>query len=241
MKSIYFYYMKLVLTILVSFYLLISDIQAQRWDSYIISVKGDTINAVDKAQRKQGKWVVRIDPLRDEPGYEEEGEFLDNLKEGCWRKYNLSGDILAIENYKWGYKDGKQFYFSAMGDLIREEGWKAVNPDHPYDTIDVTDLKNPMVTISKVVKHEASELRHGTWKFYNPSSGLIIKTENFNYGQRLDDLGRPLLNTKVSTTAPKSVSPDQPKSTPKPPAVLEWEKKNSGKKKVDVRDGRTGG
>ncbi|MFN5641082.1 MAG: hypothetical protein ACK4V4_06210 [Sphingobacteriales bacterium] len=233
--------MKPFLIIFLYGYFILPSVQAQRWESYIISVKGDTINSVDKAKKKQGKWVVRVESLRGEPGYEEEGEFIDDLKEGYWRRYNLTGDILAIEFYKWGYRDGKQLYFSAMGDLIREEGWKAVNPQNPYDTIEVTDRNNPMVSVLKVVKHEASELRHGPWKYYNPSSGLIVKTENFSYGQRLDDLGRPLLNNKVSISPSTSESSGKPKNPPKPAAVLEWEKKNSGKKKVDVRDGRTGG
>lgn len=227
---------------LFTFYCFIApDVQGQHWDSFILSVNGDTINTVDAQKKKQGRWVRKVESIRGERGYEEEGVYVDDLKEGIWRKYNLMGDLLAVENYRWGYKDGRQMYFSSMGDLIREEGWKAVNPQNPYDTIEVPDLHNPMVSVQKVVKHEASELRHGSWKYYNPSTGLIIKTENFSYGQRLDDLGRPILNNSVNTVQRKQESSDKSKSVPKPAAVLEWEKKNEGKKKVQVRDGRTGG
>ena len=41
--------------------------------SYIIGVKGDTLNKVDIKNQKQGKWVIRVDEVRGEPGYEEEG------------------------------------------------------------------------------------------------------------------------------------------------------------------------
>lgn len=212
---------------------------AQPWESFQISVKGDTINRLDKNKLKQGKWVVRVESLRGEPGYEEEGEFLDDKKEGVWRRYNLTGDILAIENYRWGFRDGKQLYFTPLGDLLREEGWRAVNPKNPYDTIEVPDLNNPMVTMQKVVKHEASEIRHGAWKTYDPSTGMIRKTENYTYGQRLDGLGRPITDTSsTATTQPLS---SEKKEKAKPAEVLEWEKKNAGKKKVTVRDGRTGG
>lgn len=214
---------------------------AQQWDSYVIAVKGDTINTVDKAKKKQGRWVRTVASLRGEPGYEEEGMYVDDLKEGPWRKYNLTGDILAIENYRWGYKDGKQLYFSPLGDLIREEGWKAVNPNNLYDTIEVPDLNNPMISVQKVVKHEASELKHGSWKYYNPATGLIIKTENFSYGQKLDGLGRPIVDKEVSNYRPATASYEKPKAVEKPPAVVEWEKKNAGKKKIAIRDGRTGG
>lgn len=211
---------------------------AQQWDSYLISVKGDTINCVDKKKLKQGRWVVKVDAIRGEPGYEEEGEFVDDKKEGPWRRYNLTGDLLAIENYRWGFRDGKQTYFTSMGDLLREEGWRAVNPLDPYDTIEVPDLNNPMVMTTKVVKHEASEIKHGTWKFYDPSSGMIKKQENYTYGQKLDALGRPIADASTGTTKPLG---EDDKAKKKPAAVEEWEKKNAGKKKVVVRDGRTGG
>ncbi|MCU0381737.1 MAG: hypothetical protein MUE58_11165 [Chitinophagaceae bacterium] len=207
---------------------------AQPWQSFEITVNGDTINRVDQGKLKQGPWVIRVESLRGEPGFEEEGYFSDDKKEGAWRKYNLQGDLIAVENFRWGNRDGKQQYFTMMGELLREESWKSVNPENPYDTIDVPDLNNPMVTVSKVIKHETSELRHGTWKFYDPTSGMIIKTENYLFGQKDKGLGS-------STGSTDDLSAEQAKPTPKPKAVEDWEKKNSGKKKIVVRDGRTGG
>jgi hypothetical protein len=224
-----------VLTLLVSMFLLSAF--SQRWESFQISVKGDTINCIDLQKQKQGKWVVRVEPLRGEPGYEEEGIFEDDVKEGLWRRYNLTGDLLAVENYRWGFKDGKQTYFTSLGDLLREESWRAVNPENLYDTIEVPDLNNPMVMQEKIVKHESSELRHGSWKYYDPNTGMIAKTENYNYGQKLDALGRPISDG----SAPKTTTTTAAKPAAKPAAVEEWEKKNSGKKKITVRDGRTGG
>ena len=206
---------------------------AQPWESYLISIKGDTINCVDQKKMKQGKWVIRIEDLRGEPGYEEEGYFADDKKEGPWRRYNLTGDLLAIENYRWGFRDGKQQYFTMIGDLLREESWKAVNPENPYDTIDVPDLDNPALTVSKIIKHEGSEIKHGTWKLYDPATGFIVKTETFVYGQK------PGANGAVQPGETAAQTAEKPKAKPK--AVEDWEKKNAGKKKVTVRDGRTGG
>src|SRR3954452_3664142 len=110
--------------------------------TYIIGVKGDTLNCTDYAGMKQGKWVVKTPALRGEPGYDEEGVFKNDKKEGFWRRYSDQGDILAIEGYKYGYKDGVSQYFSLQG-IIREESWRAINPAHPYDTIRVYDLKDP--------------------------------------------------------------------------------------------------
>jgi hypothetical protein len=62
--------------------------------------------------QKQGPWVVHIDDLRGERGYEEEGIFWNDKKEGTWRRFSLEGDLIAIENYRYGYKDGKNTYFN---------------------------------------------------------------------------------------------------------------------------------
>ncbi|WP_336517471.1 hypothetical protein [Pollutibacter soli] len=207
-------------------------IKAQQWESYLISVNGDTINCLDKKKQKQGKWVIRVEELRGEPGYEEEGEFVDSKKEGIWRRYNLSGDLIAMENYRWGFRDGKQSYYTMLGDLMREESYKSVNPENPYDTIDVPDLDNPGQMMTRIVKHDGTEIRHGTWKTYDPSTGMVVKTEQFVFGEKYTG------NKSASTNGNAAVDEDKPKAKPK--EVEAWEKKNSGKKKVTVRDGRTG-
>ncbi|HEX5024981.1 MAG TPA: hypothetical protein VFV68_06900 [Agriterribacter sp.] len=196
--------------------------------SFIISVKGDTLNAVDNSGKKQGPWVVHVDALRGEPGYEEEGYYADDQKEGVWRRYNLTGDLTAIENYKWGEKDGKQQYYTKMGDILREESWRATNPENPYDTVQVPDPVIPDKWETKIIKLEVATVAHGTWKFYDPNSGFITKQENYFFGQK-EKGGYSADSSTVSNKAPE-----------KPKEVTEWEKNNAGKKKVKVRDGRTG-
>ena len=198
--------------------------------SFIISIKGDTLNRVDNNNKKQGPWVIHVDDLRGEPGYEEEGYFEDGKKEGAWRKYTLSGDLTAIESYKWGEKDGKQQYFTKMGDLLREESWRATNPENPYDSIQVPDPVVPDKWEMKIVKLEVASVEHGTWKFYDPSTGFIVKEETFFFGQK--DKANKKDKAVVNTAADKV-------EIEKPKAVQDWEKKNSGKKKVKVRDGST--
>lgn len=218
-------------------------VNAQAYRSYDLSNNGDTLNVIDQKDLKQGKWVIHTNALRGEPGFEEEGTYVDNLREGIWRRYNLTGDILAIENYKWGYKDGKQLYFTMMGDLLREESWMAVNPKNPYDTIEVPDLNNPILLQKKIIKHESAEVRNGPWKFYNPVNGSIVKTENYLFGLKTDADGKPILNnskesSNVTIQPTKTNNTEKPKA--KPSAVAEWEKKNAGKKKIIVQDGKTG-
>jgi len=75
------------------FFLLVSLNSYSQLKSYIIGVKGDTLNKVDSKGMKQGKWVVHYDGVRSEPGYEEEGIYINNRKEGGWRLYSLDGDL----------------------------------------------------------------------------------------------------------------------------------------------------
>jgi hypothetical protein len=211
---------------------------------FIIGVRGDTLNCVDVKGLKQGRWVIKVDNLRGERGYEEEGAFLNSKKEGTWRRFSLEGDLIALENYRWGNKNGKNVYFSNMGDPLREESWKAVNPDNPYDTVPVYDIDDPTKIVgTEVVKLEGFSLKHGTWRFYDPLSGRIERTEAWfldkpakKTGDSEDDLAPIAIadNAEEPQTAEK-------KKVVKPKEVLEYEKKNSGKKKIRVRDGNTGG
>ncbi len=198
--------------------------------SYIISPNGDTLNMVDANNIKQGPWVIRVEDLRGEPGYEEEGFYIEGKREGPWRRYSLMGDLTGIENYKWGEKDGKQQYFTKMGDLLREESWRATNPENPYDTLQVPDPEVPDKWETKVIKMEVSTVAHGTWKYYEPATGFITKQETYFFGQ-VDK--NSIIGGKSGVTADKK-APERPKE------VEDWEKKNSGKKKVKVRDGTTG-
>lgn len=215
MKKVFFF---------TAFIFLLYNADAQ-YKTYKISVKGDTINAVDMHGLKQGKWVVHVDPLRGEPGYEDEGIFVNNKKEGPWRKYDLQGDFIALENYKNGDKDGKSEFFTAFGDLVREENWHAYDPEQPYDTIPIYGTGSNEILSYKIVKAEPYSVKDGTWTYYD--HGKIIKTENYERGHLLNPV-----KTEVATEEPmKKIVPKE---------VLEYQKKNSGKKRVRVRDGSTG-
>ena len=194
---------------------------------YTISVKGDTLNATDVKGLKQGKWLHRYDEVRGEPGFEEEGEYKDGRKEGVWRKYTLMGDLLAVENYRWGYKDGLNLYYNALGELLREERWMALNPDKQYDTIDVENVDALGTFTRMIVKNEGASIRHGTWRYYDPSSGSS-KTESYTIGKL--DKGDKTVTASTTT---------EPKTKAKPKEVMDFEKKNAGKKKIKVRDGST--
>jgi hypothetical protein len=222
--------------LVIPFLLVSFNIMAQ-CKTYRVAANGEKINCIDNNDLKQGKWSNKYESVRGEPGYEEEGQYVDGKKEGVWRIYTLMGDLFAIERYRWGNKDGVSQYYNIAG-LIREESWKAVNPDNPYDTIDVPDLHDPYKVARRVIKIEGTAVKHGTWRFYESATGSISKTEKYFLG-KLEDPNAKVVAVLDANKNADSTTKAKPAVKPKPQAVLDFEKKNAGKKKVKYIDGQT--
>ena len=215
---------------IILFFLLISINGFGQWKDYKISVRGDTLNRVDMKDLKQGPWLIHMDELRGEKGYEEEGYFENDNKEGTWKRYSLEGVKIAEENYHWGKLHGKSKYFTYNGGLIREESWRAINPDNLYDTVPVYDLEKPdFIKEYRIVKVEGYSYKHGKWKFYDPPDTKVVKSEMY-------------FMDKIQNGDEVIVKVDEKKKDPpKTKEILDYEKKNAGKKKIKVRTGQTGG
>ncbi len=226
-------------------FLFISMSGAAQWKSFILTKRGDTLNRVDMQGRKQGPWSISVPDLRGERGYEEEGYFENDQKEGTWRKFSLEGVKIAEENYRWGKLNGKQQYFTYNGGLQRVENWRAMDPKVAFDTVAVYDIKDPSKIIDwVVVKNEGVSMRHGKWIYYDPREGTVESTENWVMNKIQTEAAATgedgeigILTTSDGKTKSDTVGKKAP---PKPQAILDYEKKNAGKKKVKVRDGNTG-
>lgn len=216
---------------------LISFAANAQWKSYRLTNSGDTINCIDNKDLRQGKWAIKVEGLRGEPGYDEEGIYKDGKKEGIWRVYTTMGDLAALESYRWGNKNGKSQYYNIAG-IVREESWKAVNPENPFDTVEVFDPIDPYKVERKVVKIEGTTVKHGTWKYYESGSGTLIKTENYFLDKVVDPGKAYAADGSVipSDSTDVKITKASPKIVPK--EVTDFEKK-IGKKKVKVIDGRT--
>ena len=219
-------------------FVLISGQSYGQCKTFVIGTKGDTLNCTDHKGQKQGVWIERTPELRGNPGFDEEGSYKDGRREGVWRRFSLQGDIETVQQYQWGLLSGKSVFYNLMG-IEREENWYAINPDKQYDTIDVPDLYDPNKMNAVVVKNEGRSIKHGTWKFYDPMTGRIQRSEHYFKDSLVDGLAAFGVNNKFArpirdTSKPKS-------EIKKPAALLEWEKKNAGKKKVKYQDGSTGG
>jgi len=226
-----------LILIAVGLFLYVLSASAQ-YKSYVISPKGDTLNVIDNKGLKQGKWVISVAELRGEPGYDEEGFYKDGKKAGPWRRYNSTGDIIAIENYRFGGKDGLQEYFSFLGDIMKQEEWRAYNPDAPYDTIAVYGPGNNEIISYKIVKAEQYSVPHGEWKYYEPG-GRVAKIENYERGHLLkgEEDKKAATVSDILTTTTETVKPSEKVKTKE---ILEYEKKYSKKKRNKLeRIGKT--
>jgi hypothetical protein len=202
-----------------------------QYQSFKLNPNKDTINRVTKSGVKEGEWVISVPELRGEPGYEEEGIFKKGIKEGIWRKYSSQGDLLAVESYFNGGKDGLQQYFNFIGGLEREESWKGYNPDAPYDTIAIYGTGSNEIVDFRIVKAEQYSVKDGEWKYYDPNTGELLRTENWRLNV--------IVKAQKGSVSPTVAAEPPKKGVEKTAQMLEWEKKNKGKKGA-IRSGETG-
>ena len=219
------------------FFLFISNIAFSQCKTFYLSSKGDTLNCVDMKNLKQGKWVIHVDALRGNPGYEEEGVFKNDLREGKWKRFGLMGDLLAIENYKWGVKDSIQLYF-VQNMLEHEESWHALDPSRKFDTIYVPDFYEAHKVEKKIVKIESPSVKQGVWKYYRPGSMSLLNTETYVFNELVTPVSETRQSTDAVVTIPKdSAAVKKDSNKLKPKAVLDYDKKNANKKKTKYVDG----
>ena len=95
-----------------------NQVISQTFDIY----EGDTINRVDKKGRKQGQWVNFVQQEVDSANVKiiksykyQEGEMLNDLKEGVWKVYYPSGNPKSVTKYKKGAVYGSYYTFYENG------------------------------------------------------------------------------------------------------------------------------
>jgi len=147
--------------------------------------------------------------------------------------------VLSMENYKWGLLNGTCQYFTVDG-MERQESWKALDPDKEYDTVEVPDLYQDGIYKTVIVKNEGYSLKHGKWTYYDPRTGFILNTESYIRDSSENPLSVFGVKNKKPISDSALVSLKKKALEVKTKEILEWEKKNKGKKKVTVRDGSTG-
>lgn len=149
--------------------------------SYEVLEPGDTINKIDSKNRKQGNWIIFHEERMGEPAMLEYGSYRDDKKQGSWRQFTRTGQLISSENFKKGLLDGEAKYYEE-GRLQCIANYHALNDKNGYDTILVED---PVTNIEKPVrvKSETGSIRHGLWTYYDIETGKIAKIVEYQVDQ----------------------------------------------------------
>ena len=101
---------------------------AQSQSSELDANGKDTINKIDIAGKKQGKWVLKG---KHKPGtcYTvdqkiEEGKYADNRKTGSWIEYFCNGNMKNKLTFMNGRPDGYAIMYHENGKISEEGNWK---------------------------------------------------------------------------------------------------------------------
>jgi hypothetical protein len=165
-------------------------------------------NQVDAQKHKQGPWSEQMPEVRGEPGYTWEGNYVNDFKEGQWKKYAESGGIIAEETYKHGVLNGHCRYFYSNGLVSAEGSFIAIDLDGQIETYRVID---PVTGEEKMeeIPRNASSVRHGLWKVYD-EEGHMTK----DYYKR----GEPVSAEELDTLSPTVKQKTAPTNFLPPPA-----------------------
>ncbi|SFD50369.1 MORN repeat variant [Chitinophaga sp. CF118] len=158
-------------------------------------------NQVDAQKHKQGPWSEQMPEIKGEPGYTWEGTYVNDLKEGLWKKYAESGGIIAEETFKHGVLNGHSRYFYSNGLVSAEGSFVAVDIDGQKDTYRVID---PITGEEKMeeIPRNANSVRNGVWKIYD-EEGHMTK----EYYKRGEPVSPEELDTLAPTTPVRKAPP----------------------------------
>nr|WP_319511363.1 hypothetical protein [uncultured Draconibacterium sp.] len=78
----------------------------------------------------------------------EQGSFKDGLKDGVWKIWDLDGNLVKIENWKKGFKNGKSYYINTNAE-------KEIITEYKYDQKHGWELQfqNDSLILKEKFKH----------------------------------------------------------------------------------------
>jgi len=89
--------------------------------NYSVFAQSDTINQTDAEGLKQGYWIIYN---KDNTRMDQEGTYVDNKKEGIWKKYYSNGNIEHEITYVRNKPNGYAKFYYENGNLSEEGIWQ---------------------------------------------------------------------------------------------------------------------
>ena len=165
------------LILLFAFLLSFPEAKAQQAQDPPVPPPSASLNKVDGKGKRHGTWLTSREPRMGESGLNEFGHYEHGHRTGPWYKIDHDGDLVAIESFRNDVLDGEVKYYD-RGRLYCIGHYRGLNPQNKYDTIVVT---HPITQEEhyRVIPTDNGSLRHGTWQYFNPDNGHLIKEEEY--------------------------------------------------------------
>jgi hypothetical protein len=140
------------------------------------------INKRDDKGKPIGFWHTFEPAEKGEPARSIFGYYDHGQKNGLWYESDQTGNLTSIEAFKQNVRDGEVKYFT-NGQLTCVGHYRGLNPQLEIDTVHITD---PITGLESWVNvpTERGSVRHGRWRFYDETSGRLLKEEQY----QIDDL-----------------------------------------------------
>ncbi len=152
-------------TLLILLTLLSTTSFSQKFKLY----NGDTINYIDFNNQKQGLWLIFN--KTDKTIKVEEGKYVNNKKEGIWKKYYPGGKIKHEITYISNKPNGNAKFYYENGNISEEGIWKGNKWIGNYKFYHDNGKPSYEWTYSEKGK------RTGTQKYYHKNGNLMIEGE----------------------------------------------------------------
>lgn len=178
------------------------------------------VNQYDQDGNPHGAWYVETPARMGESATVTTGSYEHGKKLGLWYIADSRGDLMAQETYKNDLLDGDVRYYES-GKLICAGRYRSNSSKRHSDTIVVV---NPVTMEEqyKVITHAQGTLRHGTWRYYDPSSGQLLREEEYQMDElifkkdyapanRLEEIERRLKARRLPHTLNKRYQPPNDK------------------------------
>jgi hypothetical protein len=132
---------------------------------------------MDGHGKRHGLWVLSQGARMGEPGFTEFGNYDHGIKSGAWYKLDGEGELQAMETFKNNVKDGEAKYFES-GRLVAIGQYRGLNPARERDTFMVEDPITGAQSLRSITT-ERGTMRHGLWRFYDASTGRLVREEEY--------------------------------------------------------------
>jgi len=145
------------------------------------------VNQVDNEGKKQGRWIIKAHML-DILGFQpddvvEEGDYLNDMREGTWQRYYPSGETRSEILYRENIPNGPYKIFYEDGQIEESGNWRLNKNTGDYLRFYENGQLQQKFTFNKTGK------RNGRQFYYHENGQLAMEVEVAN-GKENGDLVR---------------------------------------------------